>query len=228
LETSALIIISAGFLSFFSPCILPIIPAYLSYISGVNIKETSKSRFKLLFHTLFFVLGFSTAFVLLQILVNFFANFTLNYIKTDIVQIILGAIVIVFGLSISGILKFKFLTQEKKIKSKIKPGKFTASYLLGFIFGFGWTPCMGPILMGVIAYTLPESTLKGIYYMLLYSISLSIPFIILSLLFEYFSKFLAKLEKYSKYIQAVSGIILIILGILIMFDKLNILTNINI
>ncbi len=226
MEVSALIIISAGFLSFFSPCILPIIPAYLSYISGVNIHEKSTSRFRLLYHTLFFTFGFSTAFVLIQILAKFFANFTANYVKTEIVQIILGAIVILFGLSISGVIKFKFLSKEKKIKSKIKPGRFTASYLLGFIFGFGWTPCMGPILMGVIAYTLPESTIKGVYYMLLYSLSLSIPFIILSLLFDYFSDILKKIEKHSRIIEAISGIILIILGFLIMFDKLNVLTNI--
>lgn len=228
MEISVFMVISAGFLSFFSPCILPIIPAYLSYISGVNLQNKNISKYKIFYNTLFFVLGFTTSFISLQLLIKFSANFTLKYIKNDVVQVIAGLIIIFLGISMISFNKLNFFKSEKKIKLKITPGKFIISYIFGFIFGFGWTPCMGPVLVGIIAYTLPYSYTKGIYFMILYSISLSVPFIILSLFMDYFSIFLKKIEKYSKYIQFLSGLILIILGILLAFNKLSLLSNIQI
>ncbi|NLK62660.1 MAG: hypothetical protein GX287_04320 [Fusobacteria bacterium] len=215
--------ISAGFLSFFSPCIIPIIPAYLSYISGVNVShKDSKNRWKLFSHTVIFVLGFTVSFILLQLMIKFFANFTSAYIKTDVTRVIAGVIVIIMGLSVMKLIKFNFLSKERKMKVRINPGKYIASFIMGFVFGFGWTPCMGPYLFTIIGTTLSQSVLNGIISMFIFSISLGLPFIALSLLMDYLSKFLGIIERNSKFVEIISGLVLIVLGVLMILNKFSV------
>lgn len=172
MELSFLIVLTAGLATFLSPCILPLIPTYLSYISGIAAKDIKNSnKTKIFFNTLLFIFGFTSSFVLLQFLLINFANAVSTVISNNFFYNLLGIIVIIFGLQVMGLINLKFLMFEKKINIDFKSkGRSTVSFLLGFLFGFGWSPCMGPILFSVIAYTSQaETTILGVFYLIVYS-----------------------------------------------------------
>lgn len=228
MEISFFIVLGAGLASFFSPCVLPLIPTYLSYISGVGLNEIdSKKRFKLFFNTLAFVLGFTAAFVVIQVIVIYFANFASKYLSGGLIYKLAGILVIIMGLHLIGVFKLKGLMGEKRINLEIKKsGRYIISFLLGFLFGFGWSPCMGPLLFSVIAYASQAETMtKGIFYLIVYSIGLGLPFLAFSLFAEKFIEMSKKLRKYGKQVEIVSGSILIIMGIILFFNKLEFFSN---
>lgn len=220
------VVFIAGILSFLSPCILPLIPVYLSYIGGMNIKEAGNRRFKIFINTIFFVLGLGTIFIILQILFIYFANFGAKIISNGIIFKIAGIIIIMMALHILGVFKLKMFNYQKSFNLKIKGDNIFTAYLIGFLFGLGWSPCMGPLLFAVVSYSSKADTvLLGVFYMLVYILGLGLPFLIFSLFISIGQKFIRKIVVYSRKIEIVSGILLLIMGIVLFMDKLSILSS---
>ncbi|MCM3765595.1 cytochrome c biogenesis CcdA family protein [Neobacillus niacini] len=205
----------AGFLSFISPCCLPLYPAFLSYITGMSVGELKGENAMLqkrsMLHTLFFLIGFSVIFIAIGFGTSFVGSFFSEY--KDLIRQ-LGAIFIVFfGLMIVGILKPEFLMKDRKIEFKHRPSGYLGSSLIGMAFAAGWTPCTGPILGFVIslAATNPGS---GILYMTAYTLGFAIPFFILS----FFVGRMNWIKKNSAKIMVIGGYIMIVMGIVLFFD----------
>lgn len=227
MDISIFIVFSAGLASFLSPCTLPIIPLYVSYMTGVNISKKSElKKWVSLKHSVAFVLGFSTIFVLIQLIATYFANFFAEYLSSDIFYKIVGSFVIILGLHMSGVFTIKGFLREKRVNFDNQSHSVWISYLLGFFFGFGWSPCIGPILGAVILYSSQSKTLiQGILYLLIYSLGLGLPFIIFSVFLEKLTPVINYLKKKAKIIKFFSGIIIIIMGLLLFFNKLSLLAE---
>lgn len=214
----------AGLLSFFSPCILPVIPVYISYFTEEQQQTESTSFFKKLFKgpmlkALVFVAGLSTSFILL----GFGAGALGSLLYSRNFLIICGAIVIALGIHQTGLIKLKFLYREKKLNIKrSNRADVLGAYLLGFTFSFGWTPCVGPVLGAVLGLSASEgSAMYGGILMLVYSIGLMIPFLLVALFSDYFLKRIKGLYKHMNKIKIVGGLLIIAMGILLMTNKLN-------
>lgn len=217
---SILVALSAGVISFLSPCILPLIPSYIAFITGVSIEELSleeslkQVRKKVIANSLMFILGFSLIFIALGASATFLGKFLARNIRWF--EIIGGAIVIIFGLHFAGILRLRFLEREKKVHLKKKPLGYLGTCLVGLAFGAGWTPCVGPILGSIL--TLAATTqniLKGIVLLAFYSIGIGIPFFLSALIIHRFFEYFQAIRKYFKVITVVGGVLLIIVGILL-------------
>jgi len=222
-EINIFLAFGAGLSSFISPCVLPLFPAFLSYITGMSVSEINEENKMLtrksMLHTILFLLGFSSVFIMIGFSATLVADFFTMY-KNVIRQI--GAIVIIFfGLVIVGVLNFEFLMKDKKITFKNKPAGYIGSFFVGMAFSMGWTPCTGPILMVVItlAATNPE---QGMILMISYVLGFAVPFFILSL-------FIGKLnwiKKPSMTLVKVGGYIMIFFGIALFFDWMTQLTSV--
>jgi cytochrome c-type biogenesis protein len=212
----------AGLLTFISPCILPLIPAYIFYITGLKVDSQNDNRKDYIINVLLFILGFSIVFITLGILTSLLFFLAKN-IKFYL-NIIFGIIIVIFGLHISGVIKLFFLNQQKKFDfTKIKINSI-GSLFMGMAFASGWSPCVGPILatiLGLVA--IQGSILKGIVFLLIYSIGLGLPFFITALFFNYMKPLLDFFKKHSNIIKIISGIFIIIIGILIIFGSLNLI-----
>ena len=209
----------AGVLSFLSPCVLPLIPGYISFISGESVQalrnseEIRTTRKRVILSSLFFVIGFSFIFILLGASATTLGRFLLKYLK--IFSIIAGIIVIILGLHMTGILRIKALYYEKKFQVQKKPVNVFGSFLIGIAFAFGWTPCIGPILAAILAVAAAQNTIiKGMLLLTVYSLGLAIPFMITAYSITLFFKLFDKIKKYFNIIEWVSGILLIIIGIM--------------
>lgn len=218
----------AGILTFLSPCVLPLIPPYMSYISGISIEEMKnksvKTKLAIFKKALLFVMGFSLIFILIGISFNtilgrILANSIFNYIA--------GGIIILFGIHFIGIIKFTILYKTKKLDSKKLENnqffKYFSPFILGIGFALGWSPCVGPILSSIIMLSATDKT-SGLSFMIVYAAGLAIPFLLTALAIEKFFKIFNKIKQYSRIIEIISGIFLIAIGITIIFgglDKLN-------
>ncbi|MEA3307577.1 MAG: cytochrome c biogenesis CcdA family protein [Elusimicrobiota bacterium] len=216
---------TAGLASFFTPCVLPLLPGYLSLISGFSAKELSIGEHraatrKAVINSLFFTAGFSIAFSLLGAAASSIGNILFEY--KDILLKVLGFVLFFMGIHMTGILNFKFLNYEKRLSmKKIKPGHL-GSFLMGFAFALGWSPCIGPILAGILALAAGSDKIyEGVALLFVYSIGLAIPFILSALLTAKFFQWIAEHKKTLFYTERVAGIIIAILGILLFFNKLN-------
>lgn len=214
--------ISAGMFSFLSPCILPLIPAYLAYLlgsSGKEIKEKKKAEKWMLFHrSLGFIIGFSIIFILLGTTATFLGGFLYEY--QQIIRKTAGIFIIIFGLHIMGLIKLRFLYKEKRLSFLPKSKGFFPSIFVGMAFSIGWTPCVGPILASILMLAGTAETLgKGAVLLAAYSLGLGIPFLLVSLVLDYFSNFYSRFYKYINYVNKLGGILLILLGILLYFDR---------
>ncbi|SDQ58349.1 cytochrome c biogenesis CcdA family protein [Virgibacillus salinus] len=220
-EINIFLAFGAGFLSFISPCVLPLYPAFLSYITGMSVNEIKEDNKMLnrksLLHTIFFLLGFSGIFIILGFSTSFVSEFLTTY-KVIIRQI--GAILIIFfGLVIVDIFNFQFLMKDRKITFKNRPAGFFGSFLIGMAFSLGWTPCMGPILAIVISLAATQPDL-GMIMMISYILGFSLPFIILS----FFIGKLGWIKRHSVKIVKVGGYIMIFMGIALFFNWMTKLT----
>lgn len=227
-DVNLLIAFGAGILTFISPCVLPLIPAYISYITGLSLDELKTKEKSNLYHivlnTLFFIIGFTVVFTLLGASATFLGSIISSYM--NILRWVGGIIIIIFGLHIAGISPIKFLYTEKSLSLKKKPTGFIGSFLVGLAFAIAWTPCVGPILSSILIYAGTQETVKkGIFLLIAYSLGLGIPLLITSLAINLFLKFFNKIKKYFKLIEIAGGIILIIIGILIITDKFILITN---
>jgi cytochrome c-type biogenesis protein len=210
----------AGIVSFLSPCVLPLIPGYLSFICGTDLENLQKkSKYFILEKSLLFVLGFSIIFILLGASSTFFGSFLLN--KSNIFSNVISIIIIIFGLYLLGIVKFNFLNNEFKFYISKYSNSFFFPLIVGMGFAFGWTPCIGPILGSILALASLENTLiQGVFLLITYSIGLGIPFVFAGYYMGNFLIFSKEARKFISKIQKISGLILIVTGILILTSKL--------
>ena len=212
------IALSAGLISFLSPCVLPLIPGYVSYISGSSLNELMESKETNIFPIILFSLGFSIVFISFGATATYLGSLVLDYSYE--LRIIAGSLIIIFSLQIMGLLNIKFLNYEKRIHSNIKPSVF-GSILIGMAFGFGWTPCIGPILGSILALAATEESInKGILLLLCYSLGLAIPFILSGYLIQRFMIFSKNLKNKMNLISKIGGGLLLITGILMITNQL--------
>ncbi|GFZ31334.1 cytochrome C biogenesis protein CcdA [Clostridium zeae] len=217
---------SAGLLSFLSPCVLPLVPAYVGYITGSSINNKKIHRYKIsnLHKVLGFVLGFSIIFIIMGASATTLGKLI---IKNQVLfRRIGGSLMIVFGLHTMGIIKIKMFYYEKRLLSAINFSKSFSPILIGMAFAAGWTPCVGPILSSILIYSSNLTTVyQGIFLLSVYSLGLSIPFILTAMAIDSFLKFKNNVLKFSKFISIISGLLLIVMGILVFTNNLNTLSR---
>ena len=208
----------AGLISFLSPCVLPLIPGYISYISGSSLNELIEKKSVNIFPIILFTLGFSLVFISFGATASFIGSVILN--NSYELRIASGIIIIIFSLHILGILNLNFLNYEKRIYTEKKSGIFS-SILVGMAFGFGWTPCIGPILGSILALASIEQSLnRGILLLIFYSLGLAIPFILSGYLIQKFLVFSKNLKSKMNIILKSGGALLLITGILMITNQL--------
>ncbi len=211
----------AGVLSFLSPCVLPLLPSYVSYITGVSFEDFTgnadrvRVRFLTLTNSFVFILGFSFIFTLLGASSSVVGRLFFQY--QDHVRILGGVLIIIFGLFVSGFLKLDFLMRDKKVHLQFKPAGYIGTFAVGMTFGAGWTPCIGPILGSILMYAGSSGSVTyGVQLLAVYSLGLGIPFMISSLAMNSYLVHSKKLLKHMRVIMAVSGMLLIVFGILLL------------
>ena len=211
----------AGLISFLSPCVLPLIPGYISFISGASLNELLARKKINLFPLILFTLGFSFVFIMFGAAASYLGQVLLQNSQT--LRVIAGLIIIVFSLQLIGVVNINFLNFEKKVYTK-KNNNIWFSFIVGMAFGFGWTPCIGPILGSILALASTEETIfKAIILLSFYSLGLAIPFILSGYLMQRFLMFSKNFKKNINLVSKSGGIILLITGILILTNQLQIL-----
>ena len=213
-----LIAFGAGFISFLSPCVLPLIPGYISYISGQSLQEILNKKEINFFPLILFCLGFSTVFVILGASASFLGQTLLQ--NSEILRIAAGIIIIIFSLQLIGIINIPYLNFEKRFDAK-ESRNILFPYVIGVAFGFGWTPCIGPILGSILALASIEETLtRAVILLIFYSLGLAIPFVLSGYLIQRFLLFSKNFRKNINLISKIGGIILLVTGILILTNQL--------
>jgi cytochrome c-type biogenesis protein len=211
----------AGLISFLSPCVLPLIPGYISFISGASLDELLKNKKINLIPLILFTLGFSTVFIIFGAAASYLGQVFLK--NSEILRIFAGLIIIIFSLQLIGIINISFLNFEKKIYTK-KNNNIWFSFIVGMAFGFGWTPCIGPILGSILALASTEETIfKAVVLLSFYSLGLAIPFILSGYLMQRFLMFSKNFKRNINLVSKIGGIILLITGVLILTNQLQIL-----
>jgi len=217
-----LIAFSAGFISFLSPCVLPLIPGYISYISGQTLNEITKDNKSVLLKTIFFSIGFSIVFIFFGVTASFIGKLLINY--SNQLRIIAGIIIIIFSLQFIGLINLKILNSETRFFTKNYNDNLIFPLIVGAAFGFGWTPCIGPVLGSILALAaIEENITKGILLLSFYSLGLAIPFVISGVLIDKFLFFSKSFRKYISIITKVGGAILLLTGIAILTGQLQVL-----
>tara|TARA_B100000427_G_scaffold191502_1_gene159173 strand:- start:378 stop:1085 length:708 start_codon:yes stop_codon:yes gene_type:complete len=212
---------TAGLISFLSPCVLPLIPGYISYISGSSLNELLEKKSINIFPIILFSIGFSIVFISFGATATFLGSVILS--NSNELRIIAGLVIIIFSLQIIGIINIKFLNYEKRINPEKSTGNFS-SILVGMAFGFGWTPCIGPILGSILALASTEESInKGIMLLFFYSLGLAIPFILSGYLIQKFMIFSKNLKSKMNIITKVGGGLLLVTGLLMITNKLQVL-----
>lgn len=228
---SSLIAFSAGFLSFVSPCVLPLLPSYVSFITGLSMDELTKGGDKervrgiIIKNSLIFIAGFSLVFILLGASATLIGQVLITY--QGLIRKIGGIIVVLLGFYIMGLLRVDLLASERKVHLKGRPAGYLGSFFVGITFAAGWTPCVGPILGGILLYaSTSESLISGISLLSIYSIGLGLPLFITSLGVNTFITYFKKINKYIRFVSLASGLFLIIVGIMIFTDSFTLITTI--
>jgi cytochrome c-type biogenesis protein len=219
----------AGIVSFLSPCVLPLIPGYISMLSGESIEVLKADAGGALVARIFansvaFVLGFSLVFISLGASATAVGGFLVS--QRTAFNIVAGIIIIVFGLHLTGLIKIPFLYRDKRLETGAPRRGAAGSFLLGFAFAFGWTPCIGPILAGILAVAATRGTVfQGMFLLAVYSAGLAIPFLLTSLGLSQFLKFYGRFRKHLHAVEVASGLLLIAIGVLMAFNKFTVLSG---
>ncbi len=218
----------AGLLSFLSPCVLPLVPGYVSLISGVGVEELQQQdprRLRMvMLHSLMFIAGFSLVFIILGALATSVGQLLAQYKRY--LTYAAGVVIIIFGLHLTGIFKIAALYADKRMHS-VKGGSTPwGAFLIGFAFAFGWTPCIGPILTVILTFAASEETvMKGVLLLAVYSAGLAVPFLLTSLGIERFLAFYARFRRHLHTVEVVSGVLLIAIGALILTRHFSMLSG---
>jgi cytochrome c-type biogenesis protein len=207
----------AGLISFLSPCVLPLVPGYVSMISGAGIDELQQQDAKLrrtvLLNSLMFILGFSIVFILLGAAASGVSRI-LGHNRTLLLKVA-GVVIILFGLHLTGILPIKYLYADKRLHDVKTKATAVGAFLVGFAFAFGWTPCIGPILATILTFAAEQATvLKGVFLLAVYSLGLAVPFLLTSLAINQFLGFYTRFRKHLHTVEVISGVLMIAIGIL--------------
>lgn len=210
----------AGILSFLSPCVLPLIPSYITYITGISFADLKAEhpshvvRKKTVFHSIAFILGFTVVFVLLGASATFLGTFLHRH--AVLIRKAGGVLIMLFGVHVTGLLPIRMLMGEKRVTIRHKPAGYIGSFLVGLVFAAGWTPCIGPILAAILMVAATEEEVyKGILLLLLYSLGLGIPFLLSSMAMHQFLSIFNRFKKSIRIIEIVTGVFLMIVGFLI-------------
>ena len=223
-EISYFYVVLAGLLSFLSPCVLPIVPGYLCFLAGTSLdkiaagEDASKER-NVFYFALSFVFGFSTVFILLGASATLLSGLIYEYL--DILRVVGGIIIIIFGIHFMQVIQLPFLNIDTRYQiESYRPG-IVGSYVIGLSFAFGWTPCIGPILGSVLSIAASSETVTyGIVLLMLYSAGLGIPFLLAAYAINGFMRFLSKIRNYIRAIEIFTGVLLVIFGILILTNRI--------
>lgn len=219
-----LVSFSAGLLSFLSPCVLPLIPSYISFITGMSLDELPRARRTALVHSLLFIAGFTLIFLALGAAATTVGRALLAY--RDWISRVGGVLIILFGLYLLGAFDVGILSRERRLHLATKPVGYLGTLLVGVAFGAGWTPCIGPILGSILIYTSSSADLgRGLLLLLTYSLGLAIPFLIASLAINRFLTAFARLRRHLVWISRAGGVLLIAIGLLLLTDYFTILAS---
>jgi len=215
----------AGVLSFLSPCVLPLVPSYVSFITGISFDDLTggidrrRIRRLTITNSSAFILGFSAVFIALGASSSAIGRFLFEY--QEWIRIIGGIVIIVFGLFVAGFLRIGFLTRDKKLHLSGKPAGYIGTFIVGMTFAAGWTPCIGPILGTILLYASSKaSALYGFKLLAVYSLGLAIPFFVSSLAINSFLSYSKRLQRYMRVIMVISGLLLIIFGIMLLTNRI--------
>ena len=229
-EVTLLAAFAAGFLSFVSPCVLPLIPGYISFISGLTLEEMQgtaaarSSRGPVLVASTAFVLGFTVVFVAAGASASALGKFI--YQQSPILEKIAGTILVILGLHMMGVFRIRLLENDKRIHTQRKPAGPIGAFLVGTAFAFAWTPCIGPILGGILAMAASRDSVgEGMQMLAVYSLGLGVPFLLTSVAIDRFFAAAARIRKYYRTIEVVSGGLLILVGLLIFFDQFTLIAK---
>ncbi len=214
----------AGIASFFSPCVVPLIPSYLTFITGISFQELSDSqksiRAIVLLNTIFFIIGFSTIFIFLGLFAGYLGRTLIDY--KVYIRIIGGIAVILFGLIVSGFLNIKFLEKERRFIFDKKPFGLIGSFIIGAGFAAGWIPCVGPILGSILVMAASRQTfLSALFLLTSYSIGFALPFIFAALFIDVFISNIKKISSITPIISKITGILMVFIGVLLMLNLLS-------
>jgi cytochrome c-type biogenesis protein len=214
----------AGLLSFLSPCVLPLIPAYFTFITGFSLEKLTHDRNaairrKVFFSTFFFVLGFSLVFISMGASASYLGGLMATY--KNWIRIIGGILIVILGIHLTGVIRIRGFDFERRIAVEKKPLHFLGTLVIGMAFAAGWSPCVGPLLGSILILAGSQGTVsQGVVLLAVYSAGLAIPFILMSICINCLLIFLGKASKVLKYVNRVAGVILIILGLILVSDKL--------
>ena len=213
----------AGLLSFFSPCVLPLIPAYFTFITGYSLEELTEGnieiRKKVILSTISFVLGFSVVFILMGGSASYLGGLIYKY--KNWIRIIGGVLIIILGIHLTGVFRIRSLEFEKRIQIKKKPIHFLGTFVIGMAFGAGWSPCIGPLLGSILIVAgSQETVIQGMVLLGVYSAGLALPFVIISVFINFLLVFMKRASQVLKYVNVVAGILLILVGLVLVTNKL--------
>jgi cytochrome c-type biogenesis protein len=219
-----LIAFTAGLLSFLSPCVLPLIPSYVTFITGMSLEEVQSARRNALVHSLLFIAGFTLIFLLLGATATAMGRALLAY--RDWIARIGGALIIVFGLYLLGVFNAGILARERRVHIADKPVGYLGTMLVGIAFGAGWTPCIGPILGAILIYTSSQADLpRGLALLFAYSLGLAVPFLVSTLAINRFLSAFARFRRHMVWVSRAGGVLLIAIGILLVTNYFTILAS---
>jgi cytochrome c-type biogenesis protein len=219
---SYLIAFAGGLITFLSPCILPLFPVYIAYISGITAGELEASRgqkpfYRIFINTLLFTAGFTVVFSCLSILLSIFVQI-LGSFKTWFNRVA-GIVIVIFGLHMMGVMNIQFLNREVRFKPDVKKKSPLSSFIMGAAFGGGWTPCIGPVLSGILfTASAQNGPLTSLLMLVVYSLGLGIPFMLTGLFTERILSFFNGVKRHYRIIEIISGIFVIALGVSLIFD----------